>query len=278
MTERSPTFIFLGPSKVGSTWLYTVLAQHPDCFVPPIKDLRFFSDYYGHGAAWYLKHFRHAEPRHLAVGELSNEYLAHPDAPRRIRETLGDVKVFAILRNPIDQLFSHYLFQTRSGLNLPLERALEVKDDLIGSALYSVHLANYLEHFDRENLGVFLFEDLKSDSDAFLADVYDFIGVPQVEGLDTEKVVLPASRPRHVLLSRSAKLGAHTLRALGLAETLGRIKSRESVQGLFFKPYKKEQRPELPPGMRDHLRKVFSEDVARLRDLVGLPFDPWDIP
>ena len=43
-TKRStgPDFICVGPEKTGTTWLYHNLSQHPDVFLPPMKELRFF--------------------------------------------------------------------------------------------------------------------------------------------------------------------------------------------------------------------------------------------
>ena len=37
-----PDFLYIGPDKSGSTWLYEVLRRHPEVFVPSVKDLYFF--------------------------------------------------------------------------------------------------------------------------------------------------------------------------------------------------------------------------------------------
>lgn len=39
-----PNFIFIGPDKSGSSWLYNIFKAHPEIFVPEIKDIYFLTD------------------------------------------------------------------------------------------------------------------------------------------------------------------------------------------------------------------------------------------
>ena len=39
---QNPNFICIGPEKTGTTWLYTILSQHPQFFLPPVKEIRYF--------------------------------------------------------------------------------------------------------------------------------------------------------------------------------------------------------------------------------------------
>lgn len=43
-----PNFIGIGAARAGTTWLYSVLQQHPQVWLPPIKELHYFDrkDYY----------------------------------------------------------------------------------------------------------------------------------------------------------------------------------------------------------------------------------------
>lgn len=38
-----PSFVCIGAQKAGTSWLYAVLRQHPDIWLPPIKELQFFN-------------------------------------------------------------------------------------------------------------------------------------------------------------------------------------------------------------------------------------------
>lgn len=42
-SPRHPTFLVIGVQKAGTTWLYQRLSQHPDIYLPPRKELHYFS-------------------------------------------------------------------------------------------------------------------------------------------------------------------------------------------------------------------------------------------
>ena len=41
-----PNFLFIGTAKAGSSWIFEILREHPQVFVPDAKDLHFFDKYY----------------------------------------------------------------------------------------------------------------------------------------------------------------------------------------------------------------------------------------
>jgi hypothetical protein len=43
---RFPDFIGIGAQKAGTTWLYRMLEQHPDIWVPPLKEIHYFNTLY----------------------------------------------------------------------------------------------------------------------------------------------------------------------------------------------------------------------------------------
>lgn len=40
--QRFPDFIGIGAQKAGTTWLYKNLKQHPNIWLPEIKELHYF--------------------------------------------------------------------------------------------------------------------------------------------------------------------------------------------------------------------------------------------
>lgn len=40
---RYPDFVCIGAIKAGTTWLYRMLAQHPDVWLPPMKEIHYFN-------------------------------------------------------------------------------------------------------------------------------------------------------------------------------------------------------------------------------------------
>lgn len=273
--SMEPNFLFIGPDKSGSTWLYNVLSQHPDCYVPAIKDIYYFDQQYKRGMDWYRSFFSAVSPQYDAVGEFSHDYLFSEVAARRIARDLPSVKLMTCLRNPVERSFSQYLFFIRSGLTRqPFEKAIKKFPQLIDNSLYFKHLSVYFRHFRRSQLGIFLFDDLKADPQGFACKVFKFLELPFSAAVDYGKKVLPASRPRNYLLAGLAKEGANLARALGLLELVGMVKTSRLVQ-LLYKPYDQNDRPTLHPETKHFLRELFAPDIQSLEYLLETDLSHW---
>ena len=98
-------FIGLGAQKAGTSWVYACLYEHPEIHAP-IKELHFFSrDRFSKGKDWYESHFSHRKEGQK-VGEFSTSYLYSKETPERIKELYPEVKLIAIVRNPVTRAYS----------------------------------------------------------------------------------------------------------------------------------------------------------------------------
>jgi len=269
-----PNFIFIGPDKSGSSWLYNIFKAHPEIFVPEIKDIYFFDRYYDRGIDWYFSFFEAAPKECKAVGELSHDYLFSAEAAKRIRKDLPDVKIFTVLRNPVEKIWSHYLFLIRSGITKkPFEIAINEIPELIEKSLYYPNLKVYYDLFEPHQIGVFLFDDLKKDSRKFAKDIFDFLGVSYIDNLPYEEKVLPASKPRSFLVAKIVKTGANIFRQIGLETVVGKVKSNKTVQKLLYKPYKKK--PKMSEETKQKLKEIVRNDIEKTSKLVNLDLSMW---
>lgn len=132
---RPPAFLGIGAQKAGTTTLHNLLAQQPQIFVPPCKEVHYFSLHYAQGLAWYADHFAGAGATQV-IGEITPYYLFHPQAARRIFNDLGSsVKIVVLLRDPLARTLSHYWHARRHGFEtLPLEEALAAESRRLGDA------------------------------------------------------------------------------------------------------------------------------------------------
>lgn len=273
-----PNFIFIGPDKSGSSWLHSIFRQHPDCFVPPSKDIYFFDRYYHRGLDWYLDHFREATASHRAVGELSHDYLFSPDAARRIHETLPDVRLLTVLRQPIDRSFSQYLFMVRNGLTkASFEQAIQEFPGLLSNSLYGQHLSVYFDLFDRRQIKVLFFEKLQVDPRGFAREVFDFLGLRMIESLPYETKVLAASRPRSEILAHVTHVAAVQARNLGLGRMVGVLK-QSPLRSLLYRPYEASERPRVSAETWAELSLRFEPDIRRLETLLNIRLADWRLP
>jgi hypothetical protein len=270
-----PNFLFIGPDKTGSSWMYEVLKQHPNCYVPQCKDIYFFDRYYTRGLDWYLSFFEEAEAKHLAVGELSHDYLFSEIAAKRIKQDLPDVKLLTCLRHPVERTFSHYLFMIRSGRTLlPFAQALEEFPELTNNSLYHKHLSQYFYLFKREQIKVLFFQDLRLDSVEFARQFLEFLALPFIPEINYAQEVLSASRPRLFLLARLAKMSANLARDLGFTNTVGRVKQSQWMQ-LLYKPLTPQEKPKMTVEESNHLLKAFRQDTLLLQDLLEVDLLDW---
>jgi hypothetical protein len=123
------------------------------------------------------------------LGECSvdNLYYYESVIPKIIEYLGEDVKIFIILRNPIDRAYSSYIYHLRDAReNLAFEDALNdeekrIKDNwefmwhykLVG--LYFNQVNAYLENF--KNTKIFLYEDLKENSENLIKVFYKFLDI-----------------------------------------------------------------------------------------------------
>lgn len=273
MSQRLPNFLHLGPSKSGSTWLHEVLISHPEVYFSEAKDLYFFSRCYDRGVDWYGAQFQGARPGHKIVGEFSQDYLACPEAPGRILDSLGpDVRLMVTLREPAERAFSAYLYLSKHGEAAATFRdTTRIAADLIDQGRYATQLRRYLRFFDRKSIHVGLFDDLQADPQAFLNGITDWLEVDRhVVSPEQLEVRLPASSARWLPLAAAAKRGANWVRSHDGADLVGRIKRSAVVQRTLYKPLG----PAKPTMSADDISFVHEQlagEIAGVEEEFGLP-------
>ncbi|MGH7702454.1 MAG: sulfotransferase family protein [Gemmatimonadales bacterium] len=193
-------FVIVGAQKAGTTSLHRYLERHPRIYLPAEKEAFFFShdDRYAAGWDWFVREFyRTAGPDKL-WGKATPQYMADPTVPDRMAETAPNVRLIALLRNPIERAYSHYRMTWRRGLEK--QSFDEVIRRLTGDAAasrarglrvgplaeaecclawgeYGRILAAYLERFPRPQLLIQFTEVLKEDPQRVLDAVTMHLGL-----------------------------------------------------------------------------------------------------
>lgn len=298
-----PTFLVIGAMKAGTTSLEAYLAEHPEVFMSPVKEPNFFA-FEGHTLSFLDAHgqpsrlnwrsvtdieryralFAGADG-HRAVGEISHWYLYHPDAAERIRSHLPDVRLIAVLRDPVERAYSEFLFHARDGresetsfahaLDLEEERIRRGCDDgrYVDRGLYHRQLARFYERFPSEQIRVYLFEDLRSAPEALFRDLFGFIGADPGVPVDTGTVRNVSGIPKREAVQRMLRAVAWNPRLAGalkrtpLGRPLRRLHAGLQRWNL--------DRPAMEPEVRARLRAAFRPDVRRLQDLIGRDLGSW---
>lgn len=123
---RQPDFLIIGGQRCGTASLFDALMAHPQVTAPPRREIHYFDLRYWRGRRWYHSQFRR-EPGQVS-GESSPYYLFHPRVPARVAADLPEVRVIALLRDPIERAWSHHQLNLRTGRDdLPFLDALEAE-------------------------------------------------------------------------------------------------------------------------------------------------------
>ena len=294
---KLPNFLVAGVPKAGTTNLWKNLRQHPDVFLPKVKEPRFFIDA---PEGWvrskqigsldsYRSLFEPATSE-AAIGEVSPGYFSSRKAPDRIRETLGHPKIILVLRNPVERAFSHFVFSLRKGLEPDMatfESAIENETVRVGDSVrhrpyvnigfYYQHLQRWTSIFNRNSIKLLFFEDLKDDEVAFTQRVYDFLGVddsfePDI-GVKYAKSGIPRSRRLHSALTEAGRLRMRLKRWCPdwILDVLRDL----------FDPFRAKlknwnlDKPELPDRQYRELAEQYRSDVHQLENETERNLSHW---
>lgn len=213
-----PDFIIIGVQKGGTTSLYKYLIQYPCVASAFAKEVHFFDNHtrahnFGKGMAWYRSHFVYGlyrsynklvHKQDLITGEASPDYIFDLHAPRRIAATMPGVKLIALLRNPIDRAYSHYLHNVRAPHDmgretLPFEEAIAKEEDrlrgerekmlqdesyfsynymhysYLSRGIYADQLKTWFDLFPREQILVLRSEDFFANPGTIFKQVLEFL-------------------------------------------------------------------------------------------------------
>jgi hypothetical protein len=115
-----PEFMLVGGMKCGSTSFARYLPAHPQVRIPGAKEPNYWS--WRRFPARYQDFFVNESPipdpgpDQFISGEFSTSSLIHPLVPRRVLANLPDLRIFVLLRNPVDRAYSHFMMARNAGL------------------------------------------------------------------------------------------------------------------------------------------------------------------
>jgi hypothetical protein len=281
--HSGPSFLFIGPSKAGSSWFYEILREHPQVFVPSNKATFFFSDYYTQGIDWYEKFFSGA-CHERAIGEVCHDYLASPEALRRIRKYRPDLRLVCCLRNPYSRALSSWRFFGRNGMDQPTLAAQgEHNPSVFDHGNYATHLALVNSLFPRHQLLIFFFEEMVTAPESIVRRLYEFIGVDAsfVPPSLYERINVNA-KPRSRPLARMVQYVHEQSwkRSRNLSNFIGRLKRIRLLRRLVRYALYKE--PQSSTDWREHLWQFpehvvsrYEREISALEKMLGRDLTEW---
>ncbi len=194
-----PNLIIAGVPKGGTTSIFTYLADHPDVCASYRKEICYFMGIrFGRDLPpieEYLRYFCHCSPSSAYRMEASPGYIYGGGLLAKcIKETIGKVKIIMVLRDPIKRFHSFFTsHQIKFKIDQDITfheyiercRGLSKGDCLneknypyfqLANGCYDKFIPAWIDIFG-DDLKIFFFEDLVNDSQMFMEDISNWMGI-----------------------------------------------------------------------------------------------------
>jgi len=302
-TARTPDFFIVGHQKCGTTALYMMLSQHPEIFMPDIKEPWYFGRELRSRFAKpsnrsrpntlddYLELFADAQPGQIA-GEASPQYIRSASAAREIAELRNDARIVVLLREPtaflrslhLQMVVAHDEDEPDFAKALALEQLRRAgervppRTNTPQTLLYSDHV-RYAEQLDRlhesfpaEQVLVLIYEEFRRDNAATVARVLEFLGVDagfEAESVETKRLDDIRSMRLHRLRRTIRQAGLNPAKRGRLVRTVDAIAPKPLDSRSIAKAFRRvAYRPQRPPdeALILELRRRFKPEVVAISE------------
>ncbi|CAN5873477.1 hypothetical protein BH20GEM1_BH20GEM1_07120 [soil metagenome] len=200
-----PQFLIIGAMRCGTTTLYRHLVNHSKLRSAYNKEVHYFDRNIERGLGWYRAFFplRLLMPTGTITGEATPYYLFHPRCPQRVADSLKELRLIALLRDPVERAFSHHQWAIGRGREwLSFEAALAAEEERLSGEQekilehpeytsfthqvfsyksrghYAHQLERWFEKFDRESILILKSESLFTNPHAIIPEVLRFLNLP----------------------------------------------------------------------------------------------------
>lgn len=191
-----PNFLVIGAQKCGTSWISSIVRQHPEVFAPTTKELHFFNkeENYRKGIDWYQEQFAGAAKK-KAIGEFTPNYFwtsndskeieesgRTRDIPNLIKKHYPDIKIILALRNPVDRAISAFYHHIKARRISPKSCIFDVKENygILSMGYYDEHLKNFLKYFSEEQFLILIYEDeININKMRTIKKIFKFLGISE---------------------------------------------------------------------------------------------------
>ncbi|MBW7918307.1 MAG: sulfotransferase [Anaerolineales bacterium] len=201
--SQRPYLIIGGTTKAATTSLYAYLKAHPQVCASSIKETRFFLDQdyplrskyrLEDGIEKYGEFFIQTRQITRLWVDATPDYLYSKGTPRKIKDTLTDVRFIFILREPVSRVVSWYRFAKQNNM-LPKDMSLDeyilrqIDPKSVNSAgldqpmraveqgRYAKYLRPYFDAFGKGRIHVIFLEELAENPLRIMQELCNFVDI-----------------------------------------------------------------------------------------------------
>lgn len=273
-------FIGIGVQKAATSWIFQCLLEHPEIKVGKEKEVNFFNFKYQFGYHWYHKIFQFGDWK---TGEFSTLYFWDKNVPERIYNYRSDIKLILCLRNPVERAYSQHQHEVRRGRVtddlLDFDIAIKSNPSYIDQGFYANHLKNYFAYFKNEQIFICFHEDITSNPEQVLKELYKFLEVDEAfKPISITKKINVARTYRSRKIDKGYRLIKKFIHKYINENTVEKIK-KLGIHNFIDRHNIKEQEPNIVPPLtidsRKNLELIFLPQIQMLEKLIDRDLSIW---
>jgi len=275
-------FCVIGAQKAGTTLAFSILKQSDHIFLPNTKEYPFLIMPQKDIGQWNPRGAKKA-------GTCTPQYLGNPWVADKMSDAFPNIKLIAILRDPLQRLVSHYNMMIRTGrekrsLNDAISESItidlpsngEIIDDTrsyVSSGLYAKCLQPFYKNFPDRQILLLDFAQVQNDLGGFSELITKFLDIPKIQKIRYDRRMQGGSARRiNFDFDLSLKRGWKFLERFIFGEN---IKNKIRYEGIRLSQWIMEnnvspgtgcQVRDIDPKLKLALLEIYSSDYQALKD------------
>lgn len=294
MPKTFKRFFVIGTAKSGTTSIYQYLSQHPDIFLPNVKEIHYYSNATSKNDFDFIKPksnktyhtkvikdeqaynslFEKAS-KETYLGDCSPSYFYDENAAKRIYDDYPESKLIVVLRDPIDRAYSQFLMERRIGIEANENFLDALKTDFendkdriwgidhlyVDHGMYFKQLQGFRKFFRDDQILCLSFQDITKNTEEALKDILNFLEIDSTFKFKYDTVHNKYKTHRNSFTKGILKSKKWLMWSIDFfPESVVK-----SIKAVFFK---EAEKPVLDEKALKYLQQVYKKDIKKLE---GMP-------
>lgn len=299
MAKLLPNTFMIGAQKAATTSLYYWLSQHPDICAPmSVKDYAFFTrpEYFNKGISHINSFYEDDYQKQKIVLQGSVHYIFFEKSIQRIYEQQPNAKFILALRDPVDRAMSAYRYAKKFNYECEsFKRAIELEENRLHKSdirtksectylyhgLYYQQIKQFLKYFDRSQLYVCFYEDIKSNPKDVIKKLFEFLEIdlrynPELKTMNRTGEVKNKA-------FQKVAFGNHPVRNFVVRKFLRKLIPEKTRTNLRWKVIDMNTNSSqnssadiiTSPKTLEYLSVFYKEDITKLEQLLDKDLSHW---
>lgn len=246
--------------------------------LPAMKETDFFmpQNMQARGTDWYRSLFDQSAPMR---GEISPNYsnrAAFPRVSEMLHGAVPNAKIIYVVRDPVKRAVSQYRHGVAMKIFEPEDNFLATEEGelLVAASKYAWQLEAWTALYPPDQILILDFLELQDSPHVFYGRLMSFLGLPDdTPELDFEPINSSqelARIPSWWIALRSTPLGEAIRNTLPTSTAL-------KIKKGYTRLMKPSRQANIPRQFEHQVANALQDDVARFRQMVGMPFSHWTI-